>query len=339
MNRNRENLDMCEMFGRRWLSIVLLITVLLQTYAIINFLGPLRMECAAIRLEHVTENSIVSTIASNTNRMLHAQITLSEDVRTIGQSMEQIDVCKMGKAGGFDFNAATRETQIDLFRRFALQQPPGSQVPRTLREPNRIYYSQIGQDKVIDRLLGGMRNGFFIEAGAYDGEAFSNSLFFEVSRNWTGLLIEPNPRAYRDLLAKDRHAFTTPACIALDNRMSTVSFLAHGMVGGVIERGSRFERMAVDDAKKSPYVYPVDVTCFPLDVMLEAIGVQGVDLFSLDVEGGEVVILEALPFDRIDVRLFVVEENGHGAAIAAIMTRNGYVRVELGAADSYWMRK
>ena len=35
-------------------------------------------------------------------------------------------------------------------------------------------------------ISGGMRNGFFIESGAYDGEALSNSLFFEIERNFTG---------------------------------------------------------------------------------------------------------------------------------------------------------
>ena len=35
--------------------------------------------------------------------------------------------------------------------------------------------------------------GFFIEAGASGGEKFSNSLYFEVKHNWTGLLAEPSP--------------------------------------------------------------------------------------------------------------------------------------------------
>jgi len=36
-------------------------------------------------------------------------------------------------------------------------------------------------------------HGFFIEIGSYDGESLSNTLFFEMRRNWTGLLIEANP--------------------------------------------------------------------------------------------------------------------------------------------------
>ena len=49
-----------------------------------------------------------------------------------------------------------------------------------------------------------IKNGFFIEAGAYDGEYFSNTLFFELKQRWTGLLIEPNPDAFKRLKKKVR---------------------------------------------------------------------------------------------------------------------------------------
>jgi hypothetical protein len=63
---------------------------------------------------------------------------------------------------------------------------------------------QGGQSALIDRRLNGRRNGFFIEVGAHDGEINSNTLFFELERSWTGLLIEPDPTAYRALLEKNR---------------------------------------------------------------------------------------------------------------------------------------
>ena len=40
--------------------------------------------------------------------------------------------------------------------------------------------------KIIFNISGGKRNGFFIESGAYDGEHLSNSLFFELKRNFSG---------------------------------------------------------------------------------------------------------------------------------------------------------
>ena len=48
---------------------------------------------------------------------------------------------------------------------------------------------QQGQPVIIDRALGSKKNGFFIEAGAFNGEYLSNTLYFEVRRNWTGLLV------------------------------------------------------------------------------------------------------------------------------------------------------
>jgi hypothetical protein len=52
-----------------------------------------------------------------------------------------------------------------------------------------------------------MSNGFFIECGAYDGEIFSNSLFFELKRNWTGLLVEPVKDSFAKLRKKNRKVF------------------------------------------------------------------------------------------------------------------------------------
>jgi hypothetical protein len=48
-------------------------------------------------------------------------------------------------------------------------------------------------DQLIDKLLNQKRNGFFVEIGGYDGETFSNSLFLEKERGWSGLLVEANP--------------------------------------------------------------------------------------------------------------------------------------------------
>jgi len=42
-------------------------------------------------------------------------------------------------------------------------------------------------------LFGKQKDGFFIEAGADEGEFLSNTLYFELMRGWSGLLVEPNP--------------------------------------------------------------------------------------------------------------------------------------------------
>jgi hypothetical protein len=45
---------------------------------------------------------------------------------------------------------------------------------------------QFNQAKNISNLLGNVKNGFFIECGAADGETLSNSLLFEMRLGWQG---------------------------------------------------------------------------------------------------------------------------------------------------------
>ena len=61
-----------------------------------------------------------------------------------------------------------------------------------------------GQPLVINNRIfkNRIKNGFYIEAGAFDGEHLSNSLYYEIVHDWNGLLVEPNPDAYQDMLFK-----------------------------------------------------------------------------------------------------------------------------------------
>ena len=43
--------------------------------------------------------------------------------------------------------------------------------------------------------------GFFVEAGAFDGATDSTSLHFEIAHQWSGLLIEPVSRFFSALVS------------------------------------------------------------------------------------------------------------------------------------------
>jgi len=57
----------------------------------------------------------------------------------------------------------------------------------------KVSFSQGGQDLFLDKVVfkSELRDGFFIEAGADDLVTHSNTLFFEMERGWTGILVEP----------------------------------------------------------------------------------------------------------------------------------------------------
>ena len=93
---------------------------------------------------------------------------------------------------------------------------------------------QWGQAEALEKLFKGKKNGFFIEAGAYDGEHFANTLMFEMKHDWTGLLVEPNPDNYEKLKTKNRKAIITETCFSTEKEVVSVEFDAAGAVGGII---------------------------------------------------------------------------------------------------------
>jgi len=53
-----------------------------------------------------------------------------------------------------------------------------------------MYFSQIGQDRLVDNFLDFKTNGYFLDIGAHHYRHISNTYFFEKVRNWKGIAIE-----------------------------------------------------------------------------------------------------------------------------------------------------
>ena len=84
-------------------------------------------------------------------------------------------------------------------------------------------------------LQGYVKHGFFVEAGGYDGENLSNTLYLERYHNWTGLLIEPNPHLFRRILPLNRRCAAVNAGIStVANRAIEISFKLAGPLGGIV---------------------------------------------------------------------------------------------------------
>ncbi|XP_045610806.1 protein Star [Procambarus clarkii] len=174
------------------------------------------------------------------------------------------------------------------------QLAPPSALPYNLTNPEKQDFSQFGQPlHLVKNLLHGMKGGFFVEAGAVDGEFLSNTLYLERWLGWTGLLVEPYPVTYERLLYKHRRAYSINAALSVTNVSSSV-FLRpagdNGVLSTVEERG-------------------LQVRAIPLFSLLKALNVTIVDFLSLDVEGDEVKVLKTIPWDKIRIRVLCVEFN------------------------------
>jgi len=133
---------------------------------------------------------------------------------------------------------------------------------------NRWDFSQAGQSSLVDELLNGRKNGFYVECGAANGEYYSNSLFFEIHRKWKGILIEANPHYYRSLPGKNRNAYGLQACLSIAPRPSMMKMRIAGESGGLVETMHRFQKK-VEEVVNG---YDLDVICYPLNSIMQAIG-------------------------------------------------------------------
>jgi FkbM family methyltransferase len=180
---------------------------------------------------------------------------------------------------------------------------------------DRAYHGLHGLDRKLEAYLD-FDGGFFVELGANDGVAQSNTLYFERQRGWRGVLIEPILHNFLKCQANRAgdNAFFCAACVSesypdpyLRLTYSNLMTTPHGVDSDV------------DDPQahaRSGSIYlpggeaPVEVMAVArtLDSLLDEAGAPGeMDLLSLDVEGGELEVLKGLSHERRRFRYMLVE--------------------------------
>ena len=178
-------------------------------------------------------------------------------------------------------------------------------MAKQVKHEKEQYFSQDKQDAFVDNYLKKKRNGVFLEAGVADGLVYSNTLFFERSRNWTGLLIEPNTEFFETLAKLHRKVYALNVCLSIENKTSIVNFHPAGLIGGIenIMKGPLMGRAK----KEAPHIKRTDSICIPLYSILKTLNMSYINFFSLDVEGAELEILKTIPFNKVKVDLFYIE--------------------------------
>jgi FkbM family methyltransferase len=186
------------------------------------------------------------------------------------------------------------------------------------------------------------RGGFFIEAGANDGLAQSNTLFFERHRGWKGLLVEPVPELAQRCRAN------RPACIvencalvaADDGRREVAMTFCNlmSLVQGAMQSPDADRAHVERGEAVQPGVasYELMVPARTLDDILAAHGIDTVDLLSLDVEGYEVPALRGLK--RVKPRFMLIEARDR-PAIEAELSKDYAVLAELSHHDVLFGRR
>lgn len=186
------------------------------------------------------------------------------------------------------------------------------------------FYSQQGEDIFVYKFFLNqiVSDGVFVEVGALDGVAGSNTKFFEENLGYSGILIEPQTQ-YKESILANRTKSTLCAC-AIHPTQSTVRFLGNNAAAGIVE--------TMSDTHKTTW-YPdsrecIEVPAYRLGTILNNLQIKHIDFLSIDVEGGELLVLESIDWDCVEIFVVCIEMDGTNsekdAACRTILQRNGF---------------
>ena len=168
------------------------------------------------------------------------------------------------------------------------------------------------------------KNGFFIEAGANDGLSQSNTALYEFHYDWKGLLVEPIFNKYLDCkIIRKNSIVENYALVGKNHNKKTIrgNFDENGYAESLTacvcddgdyndERLMELKQNLIDNnqwAKEHGYHPIVEVPAITIGELLKKHKIEKIDLFSLDVEGYEISVLNGLDFLINRPKYFLIE--------------------------------
>jgi FkbM family methyltransferase len=198
------------------------------------------------------------------------------------------------------------------------------------------FYSERGQDHwVSSHLFWGVQpgSGFFVEFGARDGIAHSNTAYFERTLGWRGLCVEPLQTEFAALVANRPRCHCVHGAIAARRAMQDF-VIVDGKLGwnGFWDSMNPHRQRQLVKMNRSGEVRlrTVRTQTYTLNELLREAQPRvirpRVHLLSIDTEGNELSVLESLDWSLIDVDVVQVEKADRKEAINALMAQRGFVR-------------
>jgi len=207
-----------------------------------------------------------------------------------------------------------RDIRNRLRVRPAVQPAPISKVPAALVPPQG-YWGLNELDRQIEKYLD-FDGGYFVELGANDGRFQSNTLHYEQSRGWRGVLVEPSPELCRRCRENrsPRDHIANAACVSFGYAEKTVRLLYSNAMSVSLDVETDIGDPAAH-AELGRQFLGSDETVFEFrapartlnSILLEANAPPRIDFLSLDVEGSEIEVLKGIDHEAFRFRYMLVE--------------------------------
>lgn len=187
------------------------------------------------------------------------------------------------------------------------------------------FRAQFGEDLLIYDLFDGKPDGYFIEVGAFDGYNYSVTYALE-AMGWKGLLIEAIPDRAKECKERRKNARVVNAALSRRGSTGETTFtITTDQYGGMLSYHTTTQQH-LNDTQKAPKA-TVTVPLTTMDDLLKEGAPSEIDVASIDVEGGEVPLLQGFDLHKHRPKVLLLEDNSRGAdaALREYMSTQPYV--------------
>ena len=180
----------------------------------------------------------------------------------------------------------------------------------------RVSYSQFGEDLWLADYFADMKDGFYVDVGAYDPFNASNTLLL-YRRGWRGINIEPDPAGLARL--RRFRPRDTNLGVAISNVTGNATFVLDGSFSTI----DRSDLAAQGDART------IVVPTRRLEEVLAEWGDKHIELLDVDCEGHDLTVLQSNDWQRFRPTVVLAESHDYPpSALNSFMANVGYEPVE-----------
>lgn len=175
-------------------------------------------------------------------------------------------------------------------------------------------YSQNSEEQTILDYFGEQYVGNLLEIGSNDGITLSNT-FACLNRGWSGVLIEPSPKAFarlaENIYKRKGDGYVAIYNVAIGNTNDTLKFYESGKLlsDNDIALVSTLKESETIKWGKENFT-EIEVPCITIANLFSKIEVPKFDLISIDCEGLDWDILQQINLKDVWCKMLIIEFNG-----------------------------
>ncbi len=193
---------------------------------------------------------------------------------------------------------------------------------------SKFSYSQEGEDILIERVIGNINKGFFVDVGAHHPVKFSNTYLF-YKQGWRGINIDAMPgsmKIFKKIRPEDINLE-----VALSDRIEELTYYRFNY-----PELNTFNEKHVQKWNGQGNIKVIGTNKLKTSTLTQVLDLYAkektvIDLLSIDIEGMDFTVLKSIDLDKYTIKLILIEE-GHkdineiiSGDLYNYLTKRGYV--------------